>query len=220
MSSEPIPPANLVAWRKTERTRQIAHRAELSADQRSAQTVAMVQRLAVLVRALTAAPRTTTTVPTATTNAETIISLYWPIRAEPDLRPWMEALHARGVRVALSIATALHQPLTFREWRPHAPMAHGLWNIPYPAEGQTLTPTMIIAPVVAFDPQCFRLGYGGGFFDRTLAMMTPKPITIGVGYDGCAIPTIYPQSHDIALDFIVTARSTFDRARTANAGHL
>jgi 5,10-methenyltetrahydrofolate synthetase len=88
----------------------------------------------------------------------------------------------RGVRVALPVAIALSQPLIFREWHPNAPMARGLWKIPYPAEGAEVVPTVVLAPVVGFDKNCFRLGYGGGFFDRTLARFPVKPLVIGVGY--------------------------------------
>jgi 5-formyltetrahydrofolate cyclo-ligase len=62
----------------------------------------------------------------------------------------------------------------------------------------------VIAPVVAFDRACFRLGYGGGYFDRTLAALQPSPLKIGVGYAQFALPSVKPQPYDIAMDFIVT----------------
>ena len=133
-----------------------------------------------------------------------VVSVYWPIRAEPDLRPWMHALSQSGVRVALPVAVALAQPLVFREWRPESRMARGLWNIPYPADGELIVPNVVIAPVVGFDRRCYRLGYGGGFFDRTLAVLHPKPLTIGVGYPSAELRTIFPQPHDIPMDFVVT----------------
>ena len=83
-------------------------------------------------------------------------------------------------------------------------MARGLWRIPYPADGAEVVPTVILAPVVGFDAACYRLGYGGGFFDRTLARMTGKPLVIGLGYPGALIPTIFPQPHDIPMSWIVT----------------
>ncbi len=110
----------------------------------------------------------------------------------------------RGVRVALPVAVALGQPLMFREWRPNARLARGLWKIPYPADGADLVPTVVIAPVVGFDKECFRLGYGGGFFDRTLAAFDAAPLVIGVGYAGALIRTIFPQPHDIPMDWILT----------------
>jgi len=113
-------------------------------------------------------------------------------------------MSARGVRVALPVALALGQPLVFREWQPNARMARGLWKIPYPAEGADVVPSVVIAPLVGFDKQCFRLGYGGGFFDRTLAGFEAAPLVIGVGYASALIATIFPQPHDIPMDWIVT----------------
>ena len=110
----------------------------------------------------------------------------------------------RGVRVALPVAVALGQPLMFREWRPNARLARGLWKIPYPADGAEVVPTVVIAPLVGFDKACFRLGYGGGFFDRTLAGFDAAPLVIGVGYAGALIPTIFPQPHDIPMDWVLT----------------
>jgi 5,10-methenyltetrahydrofolate synthetase len=87
-----------------------------------------------------------------------------------------------GIRIALPVALAVGRPLLFREWRPGAPMARGLWKIPHPAEGAEIVPTVVLAPVVGFDPACYRLGYGGGFFDRTLAQMAGDPLVIGLGF--------------------------------------
>lgn len=160
----------------------------LPADVRAAQTAAIAEELDRII-------------PTA---PDTIVSVYWPIKAEPDLRPWMHAVWERGARVALPVALALGQALVFREWRPGAGMRRGLWNIPYPTDGAELIPTIVLAPLVGFDDNCFRLGYGGGFFDRTLAALVPKPLTIGVGYDTGYLPTIHPQPYDIPMDWIVT----------------
>ena len=110
----------------------------------------------------------------------------------------------RGARIVLPVAIALGQPLVFREWRPNTRMARGLWKIPYPADGAEIMPTVVIAPLVGFDKECFRLGYGGGFFDRTLAGLAASPQVIGVGYPGALIPTIFPQPHDIPMDWILT----------------
>ena len=180
--------ADVARWRKLERERQLAARMALPADVRAAQTAAIVRGLEQIV-------------PTA---PGTIVSVYWPIKAEPDLRAWMHAMWERGARVALPVALALGQALVFREWRPGAGMTRGLWNIPYPADGAELTPTVVLAPLLGFDDDCFRLGYGGGFFDRTLAALDPKPLTIGVGYATGKLRTIYPQPHDIPMDWIVT----------------
>jgi 5-formyltetrahydrofolate cyclo-ligase len=180
--------SDVARWRKTERSRLIAMRCALPAEERALHTAAIVRTLDEML---------------AVQSCE-IVSAYWPIRAEPDLRPWMHAACSRGLRVALPVALALGQPMTFREWRPDARMARGLWRIPYPAEGPEVAPTTVLAPLVGFDPGGYRLGYGGGFFDRTLAAMVRKPVAIGLGYPQLQIPTIFPQSHDIPMNWIVT----------------
>jgi 5-formyltetrahydrofolate cyclo-ligase len=185
---DPRQARDVARWRKAERDRLIGARLGLSADHRAAQTLAIAGDLSPLI-------------PTA---PGTMISVYWPIKAEPDLRPWMHAMWKREVRIALPVAIAMGQPLMFREWRPNARMTRGLWKIPYPADGAEVVPSVVLAPVVGFDKDCFRLGYGGGFFDRTLARFTEKPLVIGVGYPGALIPTIFPQPHDIPMDWVVT----------------
>ena len=187
----PASPAELRAWRKAERARLIAAREALDPAQRAGDTTVIARELEALVAAVAGA----------------LVSVYWPIRAEPDLRGWMRARCAAGGRVALPVAVALGQPMQFREWRPDAPMTRGLWQIPIPAEGPEVQPDVVIAPLVGYDPQCYRLGYGGGFFDRTLAQLIARgarPRVIGVGFASQALPTIHPQPHDIPMDSILT----------------
>jgi 5-formyltetrahydrofolate cyclo-ligase len=181
---------DVARWRKVERARLINARCSFTAEYRSEQSAIIAQRLdQILASSGIAAP---------------IVSTYWPIRAEPDLRPWMRTLCLRGVAVALPVAVAPAQPLTFHQWRPECRMARGLWGIPYPAEGEVIVPNIVIAPVIGFDRRGYRLGYGGGFFDRTLARLKPKPLTVAVGYPDAEVRTIFPQSHDIPMDWIVT----------------
>ena len=90
-------------------------------------------------------------------------------------------------------------------------MEPGFWNIPVPVGTPEVTPDIVLAPVVGFDPACFRLGYGGGYFDRTLAALDPHPLAIGVGLAGSRIATIYPQPHDIPMAAIVTEEGTLRR---------
>ena len=188
---DPEQARDVARWRKVERERLIAARCALPEEYRREQTVA----IALAVEKILA----TVALPT--------LSVYWPIRAEPDLRAWMSTLSQQGVRLVLPVATALGQPLVFREWRPHARLARGLWNIPYPADGAEVVPSVVIAPLVGFDADGYRLGYGGGFFDRTLAALNPKPLAIGVGYPRAALSTIFPQPYDIAMDWIVAGSS-------------
>jgi 5-formyltetrahydrofolate cyclo-ligase len=83
-------------------------------------------------------------------------------------------------------------------------MTRGVWNIPIPAEGQAVDPDVLIAPLVGFDSAKYRLGYGGGFYDRTIASRPTKPLVIGVGFAFARLATIYPQAHDVPMDIIVT----------------
>jgi 5,10-methenyltetrahydrofolate synthetase len=83
-------------------------------------------------------------------------------------------------------------------------MERGVWNIPQPRDTPTVAPNTVIAPLVGYDAGCYRLGYGGGFFDRTLAAMDERPRVVGVGHPVARLRTIHPQPHDIAMDAIVT----------------
>ena len=135
------------------------------------------------------------------------LSLYWPFKAEPDLRPFMARAHERGARIALPVVVARGQPLLFREWAPGCAMERGVWNILQPADPAEVRPDVVIAPLVGFDPQGYRLGYGGGFFDRTLAALGPGVRAVGVGHPSAALRTIHPQPHDIPMRAIVTGRN-------------
>lgn len=132
------------------------------------------------------------------------VSAWMPFRGEPDLRPWMASATARGAITALPVAEAYGRPLDFRRWRPGEALHPGLWNIPVPAGGEAVIPAVVLAPLVGFDPAFYRLGYGGGFFDRTLAALSPRPRAIGVGFALSRMPTIFPQPHDIPMTAIVT----------------
>jgi 5,10-methenyltetrahydrofolate synthetase len=137
-----------------------------------------------------------------------VIAAYWPIRGEPDLRPWLESVRARGAHCALPVVVAANAPLEFRSWRPGARLARGVWNIPVPADGLPVAPQLLIVPVVGFDAGGYRLGYGGGFYDRTLAAATPRPFAVGVGASMAALSSIDPQPHDVPMDAIVTEHGT------------
>jgi 5-formyltetrahydrofolate cyclo-ligase len=185
---DPQQAIDVARWRKAERGRLLEARQSLSAEFRALETAAIAASLDRLIDAQSAG----------------VVSVYWPIRAEPDLRGWMRGRAERGTRIALPVATRQGVPLIFREWQPGVSLARGLWGIPYPAEGTEVIPTLLIAPVVAFDRQGYRLGYGGGFFDRTLAHLGRQSLAIGVGFSSMEIETIFPQRHDIRMRWIVT----------------
>ena len=138
--------------------------------------------------------------------------LYWPIRGEIDLRRLATELAEAGGRVALPVITLRGEPLAFARWRPGMRLVRGVWDIPVPPEPEWIRPTLLVIPVLGFDPAAYRLGYGGGYYDHTLAAMEPRPGTIGVGYEFGRLETIFPQAHDVPLDAIVTESSLIRKA--------
>ncbi len=181
---------DVAAWRKAERKRLIGARMEIPADKREEWSQAICKRLEEQLGEIEGK----------------VLSAYWPFRGEPDLKPLLRNLRDRGVMIALPVVVAKGEALIFREWRKDVKLARGVWNIPYPAEGEEVVPDIAIAPVVGFDAPCFRLGYGGGFFDRTMEKHGCRPCLIGVGYEMQAIPSILPQRHDIPMEMVITER--------------
>lgn len=134
-----------------------------------------------------------------------VLSGYWPMKREPDLRPVLADLHRAGVTIALPVVETRAASLVFRRWTPGTRMVRGDWNIPVPPpEAEVLTPDIALAPCLGWDGACFRLGWGGGYFDRTLAAFVARPLTLGIALSAARLPTIFPQPHDIPLDLILT----------------
>ncbi|HKD77824.1 MAG TPA: 5-formyltetrahydrofolate cyclo-ligase [Ktedonobacterales bacterium] len=141
----------------------------------------------------------------------TLLGFYWPFRGEYDARRLVESLHTQGIGLALPVVLRPKTPLEFRVWTPGARLESGVWGIPIPADGEVVSPDVLLVPLVGFDRRSFRLGYGGGFYDRTLAAMPQRATTIGVGFALGALETIHPQQHDIAMDAVVTEQHTTRR---------
>lgn len=135
-----------------------------------------------------------------------LIAFCWPIRAEVDCRPLIRKLMAAGWRAAMPVVVAPATPMQFRVWSPGAPMVNDLNGIPIPDTPSSQSPDVLLLPLVAFDSAGYRLGYGGGYFDRTLANCAPCPFTIGVGFTLGFVATIYPGPHDIPLDMVITEK--------------
>lgn len=137
-----------------------------------------------------------------------VISAYWPIRGEPDLRPLLALLHGEGATVALPDVTEKNGPLSFRRWTPDTRMTRGFWNILVPPpDAEPVLPDVVIAPLVGWSAPGYRLGYGGGYFDRTLADLRARGhdwFGLGIGRQSAQLDTIYPQPHDIPLDVLLT----------------
>lgn len=139
-------------------------------------------------------------------RAFAILGFYWPIRGELDLRGIARSHIEAGGAAGLPVVVAKNEPVEFWSWEPASAMQRGFWNIPVPHERHCVTPDALIIPLVGYDAAGYRLGYGGGFYDRTLAALTPRPFCIGVGFDDSQIETIHPQPHDIPMNVIVTER--------------
>ncbi len=133
-----------------------------------------------------------------------LLAFCLPIRAEVDCRPLVERLLALGWRAAVPTVVARDAPMAFRAWWPAAPLTVDPHGIPVPATGPAGDPDAILLPLVAFDAAGYRLGYGGGYFDRTLAALQRRPLVVGVGFDLGAVADIRPEWHDVPLDLIVT----------------
>ncbi|MEN9317110.1 MAG: hypothetical protein RIS35_3503 [Pseudomonadota bacterium] len=135
--------------------------------------------------------------------APAVVAGYWPMRDEPELIGLFTRWHAAGVGIALPRVVGADQPLVFDRWSPGAPMAHGLFGTRHPASCEPLAPEALLIPCVGFDAGGYRLGYGGGFYDRTLPVMTGV-FTIGIAYDECELAGFERAPHDRPLDRIVT----------------
>jgi len=132
------------------------------------------------------------------------LGVYWPVRGEIDVRDLAVEHLKSGGRVALPVVVTRSAPVEFWSWRPEMPMTRGIWNIPIPEQREVLSPDALIVPLVGFDPQRFRLGYGGGYYDRTIAAAARRPYCIGLGFEEARLESIFPQPHDIPMDVIVT----------------
>ena len=139
------------------------------------------------------------------------LAFCWPIRREYDARRLVQRLREGGAVTALPVVVAPRQPLAFREWHPGVALASGPLGIPYPVSSETVVPTALLVPMNGWDEAGYRLGYGGGFFDRTLASLASKPVVIGVSYELARLKTIRPQRWDIPMDWAVTERGIYRR---------
>lgn len=143
--------------------------------------------------------------------ARGVLAFCWPIKGEYDARHLARTLRERGALTALPVVVAPGTPLLFREWHPGVPLAAGPLGIPYPIDSQQVQPDHVLLPMNAWDQNGYRLGYGGGFFDRTLAALVEKPLVVGVSYEIARIETVWPQPWDVPVDWVVTERGVYRR---------
>lgn len=132
-----------------------------------------------------------------------VVAGVWPMPGEMDTRPLLEALHARGHALCLPFTTPRGRPLLFRRWRPGDAMARGPAGTQHPAQGEEVTPDWILVPLLAFDRAGRRLGYGGGYYDRTLALL-PRATLCGYGFAAQELPEVPAGPDDIRLPRVAT----------------
>ena len=166
-------------------------------------------------------------------SAHEVIGAYWPIKGEfdplPALYRWQEdailsldsdlnmplvqanttqlateSIASRSPRkIGLPVVDKVHKTLVFHAWYPGCPMEEDAYGIPKPKDTEIVVPTLLFVPCVGYGPGGYRLGYGGGFYDRTLATLQPKPATVGLGYTQGWLPDLEPEAHDMALDALL-----------------
>lgn len=142
---------------------------------------------------------------------ERVIGAYWPIKGEfdplPALHRWKEdgelMDEPQRRRIGLPVVDKVHRRLSFHSWFPGCPMEEDAYAIPKPKDTEAITPTLLFIPCVGYGPGGWRLGYGGGFYDRTLAQLQPRPFTVGLGYATGFIDDFEPDAHDQPLDAIL-----------------
>ena len=155
--------------------------------------------------------------------AGAIVSGYWPMRDELDPRPLLRALHERCHTMALPVVGAKAQPLTFRHWTPETPLQEGRFTTMMPPEtAAVLRPDWLLVPLLAFDRSGYRLGYGGGFYDRTLAGLAAeghRVVSVGLAYAAQEEKPFLPREpFDRPLDYIVTEREVLSARTTSGSG--
>ena len=192
----PLSGDDIKAWKASLRKELLAQRQAVSAVDRRAWNTAITRHL------IEGFPQL----------ARMAIGIYWPFQGEFDPRHAAHHFRQRGATSALPEVVQKAAPLRFRSWSPGVAMGRGAYDIPVPQGTDVVQPQALIMPPVAFDARGFRLGYGGGFYDRTLASIAPRPLSIGVAFELSRVETIYPQAFDLAMDYVVTERGIFPTA--------
>jgi 5,10-methenyltetrahydrofolate synthetase len=184
---------DVAVFRKAERSRLYALRKQHSVKARTAMARDIAGQLSSLLGAVSGKR----------------IAAYWPIKGELDLRPWMNDASDAGATVSLPVVVRKNQPVEFHAWQPNCKMKRGHWNIPVPADAKVINPQIVIVPLVGVDENRFRLGNGGGYYDRTLARLPKDVNIIGVGEYFAQMKTIFPMPWDIPMKHVLLASDPF-----------
>jgi 5-formyltetrahydrofolate cyclo-ligase len=150
--------------------------------------------------------------PVSPKTGASVVSAFFPYQSEIDTRPLLGKLAGEGWTTCLPIVIAQGEPLVFRRWMPGEPTVPGIWNIPRPSDdAEQMEPDVLMVPMLAFDRKGYRLGYGGGFYDRTLEMLRrkKKTVAIGVAYAAQEMSSVPHGAHDQTMNFIMTEKGTF-----------
>ena len=185
----------ILAWRKERRAALIAARKALPSAAHNAASAEITKHLTTLFSPF----------------GRSLVGAYWPFRREYNVLAFLEWLTGRRHEVALPVVLGKGMPLEFRHWTRDMEMVSGVYDIPYPAAGDPVRPEILIIPMVGFDAAGYRLGYGGGFYDRTIAAAAPKPLCVGTGFELGRLETIFPLPHDIPMDYVVTEKGLYRR---------
>ena len=142
---------------------------------------------------------------------DTVIGAYWPIKGEfdplPALHRWKEdgelMDEPQRRRIGRPVLDKVHNTQTFPAWNPGCPQEDDAYGIPKPKDTELIVPTLLFVPCVGYGLGGYRLGYGGGFYDRTLAVLQPRPTTVGLGFTNGFVDDFEPEPHDEPLDAIL-----------------
>jgi 5-formyltetrahydrofolate cyclo-ligase len=134
----------------------------------------------------------------------TRLGFFWPIRSEPDLAPVIARWLAADAKRCAGLPVVEADRLAFAPWTPGMALQPGRFDIPVPPGRARLSPQLMLIPCVGFDDARYRLGYGGGYYDRTLGALAVRPVMVGVAFDCGRVASIDPQPHDIRLDLVIT----------------
>jgi 5-formyltetrahydrofolate cyclo-ligase len=186
----------LARWRREQREQLLAARLAMSTEAHRTASCAIAERLSRHLQE----------------HRPATLAGYWPIRREFNPLPLMQQLLASGVRIALPATPSKQASLEFRLWYPGTALGVGAYGIPYPSHGAPVLPDTLLIPLLGYDVQGYRLGYGGGFYDRTVAALARRPHLVGLGFAAARLPSIRPQPHDARMDWIITEDASLDYA--------